>query len=71
MSKDPNIVSVAMASSAISFITYNKKTGDSTIEFVTGGKVEHKKIPLDILSALLAAPSAGAYYNANIRGRYA
>jgi hypothetical protein len=64
-----DILDVAMSSSAMSRVTYNRKTGHCTIE-LNGKPVVYTKIPEDIVESLVSAPSAGAYFNSKIRGKY-
>jgi hypothetical protein len=55
-------------SSAIRAIGYDGST--LTVEFDTGRTYDHPGVAYSVYEGLMQAPSKGAYYNRNIRGRY-
>lgn len=59
----------AISSSVISQVTINPD-GSCIIQFVSGGEAIYESIPRDIIDTLLSAPSAGAYFNSEIRGKF-
>ncbi|MGH8095070.1 MAG: KTSC domain-containing protein [Chthoniobacterales bacterium] len=59
---------IPVNSSAIQAVGYDGHT--LTIEFTSGRVYDHPGVPYDVYSGLMNAPSMGAYYNQNIRGKY-
>lgn len=57
-------------SSSISGAGWNPDTGTLTVQFVNGRSYTHENVPEGVLEELIAAPSAGRYYNSNIKGVY-
>ena len=55
-------------SSAIRAIGYDGST--LTVEFHSGRIYDHPGVPYWVYEGMMQAPSKGAYYNRNIRGRY-
>jgi frataxin-like iron-binding protein CyaY len=60
---------IPLESSAISALTYLRDR-TLTIEFTDGSRYAISDFPALELSRWLTASSAGAYFNANVRGRY-
>lgn len=58
-----------LSSSAISYVDY--ENGYLTVHFRDGSRYIYKNVPLAVYEGLLSAGSAGAYFNAEIRDRYA
>jgi hypothetical protein len=56
------------SSAAIRAIGWND--GTLTVEFHNGRTYDHPGVPYSVYEQLMQAPSKGAYYNRNIRGRY-
>ena len=54
----------------MSFVTYDRRSRQLTITFKSGGKYVYFEVPAQVYEDLLAAPSAGRYFDANIRDRY-
>jgi hypothetical protein len=48
----------------------NETLGTLEIEFPDGRSYTHEAVPKMVYEGLLSAPSAGAYYNAAIKGQY-
>jgi hypothetical protein len=59
---------IPVSSTAIRAIGYDGYT--LTVEFRTGRTYDHRGVPYSVYEGLMQAPSKGAYYNRNIRGRY-
>jgi len=60
---------IPVNSSAIRAVGYDGST--LAVLFHTSDTVyEHPGVPLSVFLGLMRAPSLGAYYNKNIRGRY-
>lgn len=57
-------------SSAISDASYDPETQEMEITFVNGGPYTFYNVPQDVYDGLAAAPSAGRYYHAFIKGRF-
>ena len=60
----------ALASSAISHVSYDWGSGQLEITFHSGGTYTFHRVPSEIYHGLMSASSAGRYYHACIRGRY-
>lgn len=58
-----------VSSSAIYAIAYNTKSRVLTVEFMSGREYMYPNIPFKLVRGLLSAPSAGIYFNNNIRQR--
>jgi len=54
----------------ISSIDYDPETTVLTVWFRTGNTFDYVAVPSDVAADFFAAPSAGKFFNANIRGRY-
>ena len=59
---------IKVNSSAIRAVDYDGST--LTVEFHTGRTYDHPDVPYSVYLELMNAPSIGAYYNKNIRGKY-
>ena len=59
---------VPVQSTAIRSVGYDGYT--LTVEFHNGRVYDHPGLPYSVYEALMRAPSKGAFYNRNIRGRY-
>lgn len=59
-----------LRSRAIVAAGYDPDTRQLEIEFPSGRTYTHENVPQEVYDALVSAPSAGAYYNAAIKGRY-
>ena len=59
---------IPVSSNAISFIGYDGYT--LVVVFRNSGRYDHPGVPYSVYMGLMQAPSIGAYYNRNIRGRY-
>ena len=57
-------------STAITFVSWNADSETLTLTFSTGRSYDYPQVPEQVYLDLMAAPSAGAYFNANIKGRY-
>lgn len=57
-------------SSAMSFVDYNKRSRRLTITFTSGSRYVYFDVPASVFEGLLAAPSAGRYFDEHIRDRY-
>lgn len=66
---EPEVVSIT--SSSIAQITYDFEDKSTTVDFKDGKSVVYKTLPKEIFDALATAPSAGKFYNNNIRKQYA
>lgn len=62
---------VQLSSSAIMQVQYHEKTHELDILFTDGTFESYKKVPLNVYQELIKAPSAGYFFNTEIRGRYA
>jgi hypothetical protein len=60
----------AIDSSAIQYVNYNNAQHSLFVVFSTERKYIYLDVPEEIYRALLAAPSAGQFFNAEIRDRY-
>jgi KTSC domain-containing protein len=59
---------ILVNSSAIRAVGYDGS--NLAVEFHNGRIYEHPDVPDSVYVGLMQAPSMGAYYNQNIRGRY-
>ena len=60
----------AVESSVIRSVGYEQATAILEIEFQTDRKYRYFAVPRSIYQGLMAAPSAGTYFNQHIRDRY-
>lgn len=60
-----------MPSSVIQAFAYDAECRRLTVRFVSGRVYAYDDVPADIAAALAGAPSQGAYFNADIRDRFA
>ena len=63
-------VSIPLSSSALSSATYDPDTRVLDVTFVNGRTYTHPDVPQAVVDGLASAASAGAYYNAVIKGVY-
>ena len=49
---------------------YDSDNKQLTITLDNGNEYTYRSVPVQVFSALIAAPSAGHYYRANIKGRF-
>ena len=59
---------ISVSSSAIAAIGY--ENGVLAVRFHGSGTYYHHGVPYEVYLGLMQASSKGAYYSANIRGRY-
>ena len=64
MRRDP------ISSSNIAAVGYDPSSETLEIEFTSGGVYQYYNVPLSIYEALLAAPSKGSFFAAQIRDRF-
>jgi hypothetical protein len=57
-------------SSAVSFLYYDEVAAELHVAFTGGRSYVYYGVPRRVYDGLLAAPSVGAYFNAQIRDRY-
>lgn len=60
-----------MPSTAIRNIVYDASAKRMLVIFVTGRKYIYEDVPAEVHAAFQSAPSKGAFFNAEIRDRYA
>ena len=60
-----------MPSTVIADIIYEAERDLLVVTFTTGRIYEYRGVPADVAAALESAPSKGAFFNADIRDRYA
>lgn len=61
---------VQLASTNLNTVAYDPDTSTLEVEFHSGGSYTYQGVTQDVYDGLLAAPSAGRYFHANIRDRY-
>jgi hypothetical protein len=59
-----------LQSTTIQSVNYTTDDQSLDITFVSGKSYTLSGVPPDVFLALLHAPSAGQYFNKNMRGRY-
>ena len=59
-----------LQSSWLASAEYDDETEELTVSTVLGRDYTHRGVPLSMFEALRDARSAGAFYNANIKGVY-
>jgi len=64
------MIPLALNSRAIRAAYYNPQTGDLSVTFNNGRTYNHAGVPPTEVARLEASPSAGAHYDAAIRGNY-
>jgi len=57
-------------SSALTHIAYHADSGELEIRFVTGRTYRYLNVSPDVHESLQAAPSKGAFFNAEIKDKY-
>ena len=57
-------------SSVIDNVTYNHSTRELSIIFVSGNTYTYDNVEPEVFDEFRSAPSAGRYYNRNIKGQY-
>ncbi len=65
------ITHVTLPSSAIHAVTYDDRAMTLVCHMVHGEDVKYAGVPVRVFQELQKAPSAGKYYNSNIRDNYA
>ena len=60
-----------MPSTVIADIIYEAERDLLVVTFTTGRIYEYRGVPADVAAAFESAPSKGAFFNADIRDRYA
>lgn len=61
----------AVSSSTIMSVGFDPATEVLEIEFHKSGLYQYFNVPLGIYEALMAAPSQGVFFNANIKDQFA
>lgn len=61
---------VYLQSTAIRAVDWNSMTSTLAITFASGGTYSYYAVPQSKYLGLIAAPSAGQYFNKNIRDQY-
>jgi hypothetical protein len=64
-------ITVPLRSRAIATATYTASDGTLVLVMHDGVELEYHGVPFPVFAGLVAAPSAGNYYNRVIRGRFA
>lgn len=64
-------LSKALNSTAISMVEYDDQSQELDVTFSNGRTYTHYRVPKSEYDALTTAGSAGSYYAANIRGKFA
>jgi len=59
-----------MPSSVIRTVAYDRARFELTVSFASGKVYVYSLVPEAVADGIAAAPSEGAYFNANIRDRY-
>lgn len=59
-----------MASSVVRRIVYDATKAELVIELTSGKTYVYEEVPRETYDAFLAAPSKGAFYNAQIRDEF-
>lgn len=57
-------------SSNIARLNYNDDKGELMIEFRSGKFYRYHDVPYETWNKLIEAPSAGQFFNANIKGKF-
>ncbi|WP_202944584.1 KTSC domain-containing protein [Pseudooceanicola batsensis] len=60
-----------VSSSSIASIGYEEVTQTLEVEFVDNSLYQYLNVPPNIYDELMAAPSQGAFLNANVKNQYA
>lgn len=61
---------VGLTSSNLKSAAYDPDTQTLRVTFVTGSVYEYSSVPRAVYDGLLTAPSAGRFFNNNIKGTY-
>jgi hypothetical protein len=64
------MIVAAVESTTLATVAYDHRTEILRLEFRNGAVYSYTGVPALIHRALLTAPSKGAYFNHNIRGRF-
>lgn len=64
------LIVAAVQSTTLATVAYDHRTEILRLEFRNGAVYSYSGVPALIHRALLTAPSKGAYFNRNIRGRF-
>lgn len=59
-----------VSSSNVRSVGYDAGAGALEVEFNNGGLYQYLHVPEAVYSALMRAPSIGAYLNENVKDRY-
>lgn len=60
-----------MPSTAIADLSYDPRQRCLTVTFITGRVYQYAEVPPDVAGAFATASSKGAFFNRDIRDRYA
>jgi hypothetical protein len=60
----------AVKSSMITHAGFDESTGTLALRFQSGREYHHTGVPKAKFDGLIAAPSAGKFYNAHVRGKH-
>jgi hypothetical protein len=60
----------ALSSSNLASYAYDEASQELTIAFTNGNRYLYAGVPSTVVDGLVAAPSAGKYFHANIRSSY-
>jgi KTSC domain len=60
-----------MPSTAIRDLAYNADTRELNVTFVSGRRYRYADVPPGVFAAFCNAPSRGAFFNHEVRDRYA
>lgn len=58
---------VPVDSSTLSEVAYNEDSSTLSVRFKNGGEYEYSGVPASIYRDLLAAPSAGKYFDMHVK----
>ena len=61
----------AVQSSNIKAVGYDLRSGQMEVEFNSGSVYRYARVPQILYQGLLAAPSAGSFFNDRIKGYFA
>jgi lysyl-tRNA synthetase class 2 len=64
------MIVTAVDSTTLATVAYDHRTEILRLEFRSGARYSYRGVPGLIHLGLLTAPSKGAYFNRNIRGRF-
>jgi hypothetical protein len=61
--------SIEVKGSAIAYLAYDSETGEVAISFNRGGSYQFEMPEIEV-HRMASADSPGAYWNANVKGKY-